>query len=99
MTLPMLSPDSQHHIAKLRATRPYDGRRVTLRESRGGWRYEGLTGVCMHLAADHSYMVLKIAHDPEGYWPIGMEILAELDHESVPAFFATQAAAATKEVL
>lgn len=83
---PSLSSDAQRLIADLRATRPYDGRRVTLCESRGGWKFEGLTGVCMHLAADHRLMVLKVEHDPEDYWPIGMEILAELDHESVPAF-------------
>ena len=83
---PSLSSDTQRMIADLRATRPYDGRRVTLRESRGGWKYEGLTGVCIHLAADRRHMVLKVEHDPESYWPIGMEILAELDHESVPMF-------------
>ena len=84
--IPILSPDTQQRIADLRATRPYDGRRVTLRESRGGWKFEGLTGTCMHLAADHHYMVLKVEHDPEEYWPVDMEILAELDDESVPAF-------------
>lgn len=25
-------------------------------------------------------------HDPESLWPMGMEILAELDDESVPVF-------------
>ena len=83
---PILSPDIQRRIADLRATRPYDGRRLTLRESRGGWKYEGLTGICTHLAADHHYMVIVVERDPEGYWPNGMEILAELDHESVPMF-------------
>jgi hypothetical protein len=83
---PILSTDIQQQIAELRASRPYDGRRVTLRESRGGWEYEGLSGICTHLAADRNYMVLVVEHDPEGYWPIGMEILAELDHESVPVF-------------
>lgn len=86
MSTPILPPDVQRQIAELRATRPYDGRRVTLRESRGGWKYEGLSGTCAHFAADHHYMVLVVEHDPEGYWPIGMEILAELDHESVPVF-------------
>jgi hypothetical protein len=82
----ILSPDIQRQIAELRASRPYDGRRVTLRESRGGWKYEGLTGICTRLAADRRHMVLIVEHDPNGYWPIGMEILAELDHESVPLF-------------
>jgi len=86
MTMPTLSPDIQQQIAELRATRPYDGRRVMLRESRGGWKYTGLSGVCLHLAADHRHMVLVVEHDPDNYWPIGMEILAELDHESVPVF-------------
>ena len=86
MPTPTLSSDIQHQIAQLRASRPYDGRRVTLRESRGGWKYEGLTGICTRLSAERSYMVLVVEHDPEGYWPIGMEILANLDHESVPMF-------------
>lgn len=71
---PILSPDIQRQIAELRASRHYDGRRVTLHESRGGWKWTGLRGICTHLAADHHYMVLVIEHDPEGYWPIGMEI-------------------------
>jgi hypothetical protein len=83
---PILSPDIQRQIAELRATRPYDGRRVTLHESRGGWKWVGLRGVCMHLAADRSRMVLVVEHDPEYHWPVGMEILAELDEESVPVF-------------
>jgi len=86
MTTELLSPDIQQQIADLRASRPYDGRRVTLRENRGGWRYEGLTGICVHLAVDRRLMVLLVEHDPEGYWPVGMEILAELDHETVPLF-------------
>jgi hypothetical protein len=83
---PILSPDIQRQIAELRASRPYDGRRVTLRESRGGLEYEGLSGICTHLAADHHHMVLMVEHDPESYWPIGMAILVELDHESIPMF-------------
>jgi len=59
---------------------------VTLLESRGGWKYTGLSGICVHLAADYHYMVLVVDHDPEDYWPIGMEILAELDYETVPYF-------------
>lgn len=86
MTAPVQSPDSRQHIAELYATRPYDGRRVTLRESRGGWKFAGLSGICMRLAADRSLMVLAVEHDPENYWPFGMEILVALDHETVPAF-------------
>ncbi len=85
-TTPILSPDIQRQIAELRATRPYDGRRVTLHESRGGWKWTGLRGICAHLATDRHHMVLVVEHDPEDYWPVGMEILAELDHESVPMF-------------
>jgi hypothetical protein len=84
--IPKLSVEIQQQIADLRVTRPYDGRRVTLQESRGGWKYTGLTGICLHLAADNHYMVLRVEHDPEGYWPVGMELLAELDHETVPVF-------------
>lgn len=84
---PTLSAEIQQKIAELRASRPYDGRRVALRESRGGWRYQGLSGICLYLAADERYMVLRVVHDPEGYWPVDMEILAELDHETVPDFF------------
>lgn len=84
--MPILSSNIQRQIAELRATRPYDGRRVTLHESRGGWKYTGLSGICVHLSADHHYMVLMVEHDPNDYWPVGMEILAELDHESVPVF-------------
>ena len=40
----------------------------------------------MHLAADRRYMVILVEHDQDGYWPVGMEILAELDDESVPVF-------------
>ena len=86
MDKPKLSPDIQRQIAELCTSRPYDGRRVMLHESRGGWKYTGLTGICAYLAADNHYMVLVVEHDPEGYWPVGMEILAELDDESVPVF-------------
>jgi hypothetical protein len=89
MNAPTLTPDIQRRIAELRTTRSYDGRRVTLCESRGGWKYTGLSGICTHLAADHHYMVLVVEHDPKDYWPIGMEILVECDHESVPMFFGT----------
>jgi len=32
-------------------------------------------------------MVIVVEHDPRDYWPVGMEILAELDSETVPVFF------------
>lgn len=73
-------------IAKLHASRPYDGRHVTLREKRGGWRYTGISGICTRLAADNRYMVLLVENDPDGYWPVGMEILVQLDNETVPDF-------------
>ena len=60
------------------AWRPYDGRRVTLREDRGGWRFAGVTGICTRVAADARSMAIRIEHDPESYWPVGREILAEL---------------------
>ena len=82
----MLRPEIIAEIAELRTSRPYDGRRVTLHESRGGWKWIGISGVCTRLAADGRHMVLLVEHDPEGHWPVGMEILAELDHESVPVF-------------
>ena len=83
---PKLSAAIQHQIAELHASRPYDGRRVTLRETRGGWTWVGINGICLRIAADRHYMVLLVENDPEGYWPVGMEILAELDHETVPMF-------------
>lgn len=83
---PTLSLDIQRRIAELRATRPYDGRQVTLHESCGGWKWTGISGICAHLAVDRHYMVLVVEHDPQGHWPVGMEILAELDHETVPQF-------------
>lgn len=73
-------------ISELRASRPYDGRRVTLRETRGGWRWTGISGICTRIAADHRYMVILVEHDPDDYWPVGGEILAELDDETVPMF-------------
>lgn len=76
----------QQQIADLRAACPYDGRRVTLHESRGGWKYTGVSGICTHLAADRRHMVLVVEHDPENYWPVGTTILAALDHETVPEF-------------
>lgn len=86
MSAPTQSTDTQQRIAELRATRPYDGRRVTLRESRGVWKWTGIRGVCLHIAADYRLMVLVVEHDPENYWPVGAEILVELDEESFPVF-------------
>jgi hypothetical protein len=37
---PAQSVHAGRRISYLRATRQYDGRRVTIRESRGGWKYE-----------------------------------------------------------
>jgi hypothetical protein len=81
-----LSPDIERQIAELRASRPYDGRRVTLREKRGGWRYAGVSGVCTRISADGRRMAILVEDDPDGHWPAGLEILAEIDHESVPDF-------------
>lgn len=86
MTEPKLSPNIERQIAELRVSCPYDGRRVTLRETRGGWTWMGISGVCTRLAADGGHMVLLVESDPDGYWPVGMEILAQLDAETVPVF-------------
>lgn len=83
---PTQSLDAQRQIAELRATRPYDGRRVALREARGTWKWTGIRGICLHIAADYRLMVLAVEHDPEDYWPVGAEILVELDEESFPVF-------------
>lgn len=87
---PVLSADILRRIDELHANTPYDGRRVVLREKRGGWRWWGLRGVCIRLANDRRSMVLKVEHCPDDYWPIGMEVLAELDHETVPYFTENQ---------
>jgi hypothetical protein len=84
---PSQSPNSQSLISELNTSRPYDGRLVQLRESRGGWRYTGISGVCTRFAEDRRHMVIVVEHDPDDYWPVGMEILAELDSETVPVFF------------
>ena len=83
---PKLSFAISEKIAELRASRPYDGRFVTLHESRGGWKWIGISGICTHVAEDASFMVILVENDPDNYWPIGMEILAEIDDESVPVF-------------
>lgn len=80
------SPECQRLVAELNASRPYDGRRVTIRETRGGWTWMVLSGICTRLAADERHMVLWVEHDPDSYWPVGMELLADLDEESVPIF-------------
>lgn len=82
----MLSEPIIRQIAELNASRPYDGRRVTLRETRGGWTWAGISGICVRLAEDNHYMVLLVENDPDNHWPVGMEILAELDEETVPIF-------------
>lgn len=76
----------QARVAELCASRPYDGRRVTLQEDRGGWKYIGLSGVCTRLSSDERQMVLMVEQDPEDYWPVGIELLVDLDHETVPLF-------------
>ena len=84
-----LSLNIQHQIAELTATRPYDGRRVEMREKRGGWRYTGVCGVCgvcTRRSADGRLLVVMIEDDPDEYWPVGMEILVQVDSESVPVF-------------
>lgn len=86
-----LSTDVQRRIAELRATRPFDGRHVTLLETRDGWKYTGVSGICTRLATDNRHMVLLVEHDPDGHWPIGMTILAELGDDpdlglTVPIF-------------
>jgi hypothetical protein len=58
--------------------RPYDGRRGTLAEKRGGWRYTGLTGVLRHLSLDGREAAFQVENDPDDYWPAGMIILVEL---------------------
>lgn len=83
---PTQSVAAREMITTLHASRPYDGRRVTLCEKRGGWRFQGITGVCLRFAEDRKHMVIRVEHDPDEHWPVGMEILAELDHESVPDF-------------
>jgi hypothetical protein len=75
-----------HHIARLRSSRPYDGRRVTLTERRGGWRYQGIIGTCTRRSEDGKLMTIVVDHDPDSYWPVGMEILADIDDDTVPHF-------------
>lgn len=82
-----LSQEIITRIDELRASRPYDGRRVTLHENRGGWRFEGLTGTCTRFAVDGNTMVLCVEYDPEDYWPVGMELLVELDNETSARFW------------
>lgn len=75
--------EQSERIAALHATRPYDGRRVTLHESRGGWKYVGLSGTCLRISEDEQHMVLRLEHDPNGFWPVGGEVLVELGGEPV----------------
>jgi len=78
--------EHRQRVAELLVSRPHDGRKVTLRENRGGWRYEGLSGICECLSEDGSHMVLKVEHDPESYWPLGSTLLVVLDHETYPMY-------------
>ena len=83
---PTQSAECQARVAELLATRPVDGRRVQLRENRGGWRYTGLTGICERLSEDGKQLVINVEHDPESYWPAGSLLLVDLDHETQPVF-------------
>lgn len=83
---PTQSAENRLLVASLHSTRPFDGRRVILAEKRGGWRYTGIRGICLRLAQDSRHMVIIVENDPDDYWPVGMEILVELDHESAPIF-------------
>ena len=85
---PQQSEWCRQRVAELLATRPVDGRQVELRENRGGWHYTGLSGTCERLSEDGTHLVLTVEHDPDNYWPIGMMLLAVLDHETRPVFFA-----------
>lgn len=76
----------QDAIAKLCLTRPRDGRFVTLKENRGGWKYTGLSGVCKCLSEDGTRMVLIVENDPEKGWPVGSDVLVELDDETAADF-------------
>lgn len=81
-----MSDERAERIGGLIASRPYDGRRVTLRETRGGWTYTGISGVCTRISANGDHMVILVENDPDGYWPVGTEILAQIDADSVPVF-------------
>lgn len=70
----------------LLATRPHDGRRVVLCESRGGWRYTGLSGICECVSDDGKAVVLTVEHDPEEGWPVGSKVLVTFDHETQPTW-------------
>lgn len=83
---PQQSEECRHRVAELLATRPVDGRSVALRENRGGWRYTGLSGTCERLSDDGQQMVLSVEHDPEDYWPPGIKLLVQFDHETQPFF-------------
>lgn len=84
---PSQSEESRRKLAELTASRPYDGRYVRLCENRGGWHYAGLFGVCTRVSEDGRFLALVVEEDPEGRWPAGTEVIAEIDHETVPAFF------------
>jgi hypothetical protein len=55
-------------------------------ENRGGWKWSGIRGTCTRIAADRSSMVISVDYCPDDYWPVGMEILADLDRETMPHF-------------
>jgi len=74
-------------IAELHVTRPYDGRRVGICEKRAGWSFAGISGICLRRSEDGRHMIVVVENDPDGQWPVGAEVLVELDHESVPVFY------------
>lgn len=78
--------NTQQKIATLHKTRPYDGRKVVLHEVRGGWHFNGLEGVCRRISGDGKQLVMMVEYDPEGFWPAGMEVLVDVDHETRPYF-------------
>lgn len=63
---------------------PFDGREVNMSERRGVWRYAGVSGVCERRLENR--MLVVVQHDPDGYWPVGAEVIVEVDADSVPIF-------------
>lgn len=57
---------------------PRHGKRVRLLEKRGGWRFRGLSGVCVAISARDEFMLLEVTEDPDGYWPVGARVTVEL---------------------
>src|SRR4029077_15089659 len=69
---------------------PRHGSRCVLHEVRGGWHYNGLQGICIALSARDEFMLLKVEHDPSGYWPVDSRVIVELGtdrHGRTTAYF------------